>query len=122
DSRPALLQAVGGRVMPERARIRRSKLGGEARARLDRRLREAGNAIHGDGQPDAVPVNGRIMLELVLHDDADRLALPHADFGARDATPVTPDFRVGVRFADDRPARRPGRGLEFRDAWLRGAA
>ena len=48
-----LLQTVGVRVVPERAGIRRRELVGEALARADRRLGEAGNEF-------ADPVIGKL--------------------------------------------------------------
>ena len=57
----ALLQAVSVRVVPECACIRRLEFVAEGLARPDRALGEAGNTVHGNGQPDAVPVNRRVL-------------------------------------------------------------
>ncbi len=52
--RPSCCEAVGVRVIPERAGIRRREFVGETLARPDRRLRDAGHSVHRFGQPDAV--------------------------------------------------------------------
>ena len=101
------------RVVPERAGVRRRELVGEALARPDRRLGEAGNAIHGDGKPDAVPVNGGVFCKPVLYGDTDGLALQDAYLRARDTAVVAPDIGTTRRLADDRQSRPRRDELEF---------
>jgi hypothetical protein len=103
------------RVVPKRAGVRRRELVGEALARPNRRLGEAGNTVHGNGQPDAMPVNRSVLCELVLHGDTDGLALRHAYLRAGDTAVVAPDIGIQSRRADDGRSRRRRGEFEFPD-------
>ncbi len=52
-------------VKPKRTGIRRGKVVIEALARLDWRLSQVGDAIHGIGQPQAVPMYDRRLMEII---------------------------------------------------------
>src|SRR5260370_509228 len=69
-----LLQAVGMRVVPERAGIGRREFVDEFVARADRRLGDARDAVHADGQADAMPMNRCVLVQLVVDDDRDRFS------------------------------------------------
>ena len=99
-----LLQAVGMRVVPEGAGIGRRELVDERLAWPDRRLRQARNAVHGVRQPDAVPMHRRVLVEPVLDDDADGLALAKRRCGTGNSAVIGPD--LGVAF----PCHRNGGG------------
>ncbi len=107
-SPPELLQAVGVRVVPERAGVGRRELIGEALARSDRRLSEPRHAVHSKREPDSMPMNGGVLLEPVFDCDADRLALPHPNLRTRDVACVTPNISMRMRRANERPSRRRG--------------
>jgi hypothetical protein len=94
------------RVVPVGAGIRHIELVEELHARRDRRLREVGHAIHRVRHAQAVPVHGRLLVEAVLDDDAQALALAHPDLRARHRAVVGPDGGLGVRGADEVRAGR----------------
>src|SRR5882724_6981923 len=62
------------RVIPEGAGIRRPELVDEFGARLDRRLRQIGHAVHGVRQADAMPVDAGVLGKPVDQADAQRVA------------------------------------------------
>lgn len=66
-------------VVPVGACIRRDKVVEEGLSRLDRLLGEVGNAVHRVWQADAVPVDGRLLVELVFDSDPQTIALPHSE-------------------------------------------
>src|SRR5262249_55457648 len=98
-----LLQPVNVWMVPERACIGRRELIDKTLTGLDRFLAETWNAVHGDRQPDAVPMYRCRFFELVFDDDTDGLALPHADLRPGNAAVVAPDVRLGARLTDKRP-------------------
>src|SRR6266545_6240837 len=66
-------------MVHECADVRGRKLVDEALPRLNRRLRDRRDAVHRVGHMQAVPVNDRRLLELILDRHADGVALGHAD-------------------------------------------
>jgi len=70
-----LLEAVGMRVVPERAGVRRREFVNEAVAGADRRLGKAGHAVHGVGHADAVPMDRCVLTQRIVHHDAHGPAL-----------------------------------------------
>ena len=71
------------RVVEERAVLPQGELVGEAPARFDLGLADAGHAVHLDGHLEAVPVHGGGLGEAVLEQDADAIALHDLDRRAR---------------------------------------
>ncbi len=103
DQRPdqptaQLFAAADVRVIPIATGIRHTELVIEIFARLHWQLRNVWHAVHLQRQADAMPVNGRLDRQLVDEAQAQPLALPHPQFGARRRT-----------------AKRPGRCLVARD-------
>ena len=84
------------------ARIGRRELVDKAFAGLDRRLGQARHAVHGVRQADAVPVNRGVLVQPVLDDDADRLALPQAQHGAGYGTVIGPYSNLAAVRAGER--------------------
>lgn len=95
-----LLEATLVRVVPEGAGIDRVKLVDECLARADRPLRQVRHAIHTVRQPDAVPVDGGLLVEAVLNENPQALALAHANLRAGDEAIVAPRQCLAVRFRD----------------------
>src|SRR6266542_676801 len=85
------------------------KLVRERRSRGDRRLREAGDAVHRVRHRDPVPVDGRRLREFVVEDDADPLAFAYSDLTAAAHAVVPPDRAAPERPKVDvlRPSRAP---------------
>ena len=103
---PDLLEAALMRVVPVGAGIGDVELVDEGLAGRDRRLGQVRHAVHGVRHPHAVPMDGRLLLELVLDGDAQTLALPNPDLRARDRAVVGPDGGLGYERADEvRPPR-----------------
>ena len=63
------------RVIEVGAFLLQSEFVDETAAGEDRVLREAGAAVHGEGDIETVPVHGGGLGEVVVHDDADAVAL-----------------------------------------------
>ena len=88
-------------VVPESTRIGARKLVSECFAGRDRLLREMRNAVHGVGQPDAMPVDRRFHVQRVLDLDAQALALAVAKLRTRHGAVVVPQIGGGVAGADE---------------------
>ncbi len=98
----AAIDLAGGMgVVPEGARIGRAEHVVEARAGRDRRLGEVRDAVHGIGQPDAVPVDAGRLGKLVHEPDAELLAALEPQRRARCGTAIAPARRLSLA------ARRP---------------
>ena len=110
EAAPDLLEAALMRVVPVGAGIGDVELVDEGLTRCDRLLRQMRHAVHGVRHAHAVPVDGRLLLELVLDRDADVLALAHPDLRARNRAVVGPDGGLRIRGADE--VRSPGTGDE----------
>src|SRR5689334_10722834 len=80
------------RVIPKCSCIRRRALVDESLTGFYRSLAEPGSAIHRVGKPDAVPVYGRFLRQIVADNHANGLSLLHAQFRSRNAIAVAPDF------------------------------
>ena len=107
DQRPVeaaadLLETALMRVVPVGAGVGDVELVDEGLARRDRPLGQMRHAVHRVRHAQAVPMDGRLLRELVLDRDAETLALSYPDLRARNRTVVGPDGGLGVR------ARRRG--------------
>ena len=80
------------RVIEVGAFLLQSELVDETAAGEDRVLREAGAAVHGEGDIEAVPVHGGRLGEMIVHDDADAVALNDLDGGAGGGAVVAPEI------------------------------
>ena len=105
-----LLEAALVRVVPVGAGVGHVELVDEGLAGCDRLLGQMRHAVHGVRHAQAVPVDGRLLGELVLDRDAETLALTDPDLRARNRAVVGPDGGLGVRGADE--VRSPGTGNE----------
>ena len=110
------------RVVHERAGVPQVELVDPRLPAGDRRLIEAGHAVHAVGQDQPVPVHGRRLGQPVGHVDPDAVPLDGLDRRARRAAVVAPDARSHARrefvlelLGDqvthlDAVSRRPGQG------------
>ena len=80
---------------------------GEAVARLDRRLRQAGNAVHGVGQADPVPMHGRVFPKPVFDPHPEGLALRDAQRRTGRGAVVGVDVGRGAPLAEQSHAGGP---------------
>ena len=91
-----LLKAIGVRVVPKRAGVGRGELVGKACAGLDRRLSQAGHAVHGVGQADAVPMNRGVLIEGIGYKDTCRRTLPNAQDRSGCMAIIGPNIHFGT--------------------------
>jgi hypothetical protein len=87
-----LLVRADVRVVPERPRVWHDEIVGKHFARLDRRGHH-GVSIHVDGHPDPVPVNTRLLREIVVEVYDEPLASARADERAGHRAVVGPHRR-----------------------------
>ena len=119
---PELLQTIGVRVIPEGAGIGRREFVNEAFAGADRFLRQAGHSVHRIRQADAVPMDCRVLAELVGDDDPRRLALPNTDFRTGHGGVIGPHSGIRMAAAGQVDRRRLGGEPIFLDLRSREAA
>ena len=100
-----LRRRVRVRVIPVRAGVAQLELVAELAAGLDRRLRDAGRAVHLVRHAQAVPVDRRRLGQRVLEVDDDAIAELGAHHRARHGAVIGPRRR-----------RRAGQDLDVRDA------
>ena len=81
---------IGVRVIHERAGTRCNELIDESLARPDRRLVQPGNAIHAIGQALAMPVNTRMLGQVVGDEEAHLVAFDDFDRWSRRLAVVAP--------------------------------
>ena len=95
---------VGVRVVHEGAALRGSELVDESLARLDVRLGQPADAVHTVRQQHAVPMDGRVLGQLVGDEDANLVALDAFDGRPRRLAVVAPQMRLhaGSHLAHDR--------------------
>src|SRR5205807_690520 len=79
---------------------------GEALAGVDRLLREAGYPVHCVRQADAVPMDRRVLAELIADHEPNRLALANAQFRAGNSLVVGPHSGIRVSLAGQVDRRR----------------
>ncbi|MNP32924.1 hypothetical protein D3C76_1261300 [compost metagenome] len=75
-------------MVPVAAGVRHPEAVDEAFARLHRRLRDVGHAVHLDGQADAVPVDGGRLVQPVAEAYSQPVALAAAELHARGLSAV----------------------------------
>jgi hypothetical protein len=85
-----LLGAVHVRVVHVQAGVAGDKVVGERLARIDRRLDEGGDTIHGVRDVEPVEVDRGRLVQFVLQADADLIALGDADLGGGDGAAIRP--------------------------------
>ena len=91
-----LLPCALVRVVPEGPGVRRREVVQEVVAWLDHLLGELGHSVHLVLEPDAVPVHGRGLGEIVHQPPGDLRTLRHADRRPWNAPVVSPDGGLGV--------------------------
>ena len=125
DQRPAeapahLYGAVLVRVVPVGAGIGYVELVGEGLAGRDGFLRQVGDAVHGIGHPDPVPVHRRLLRQPILDDGTDALALTHAYLGSGHL--VCEDQTLVSGCGGPTNDARPGAATSEKDLTASGAA
>jgi hypothetical protein len=88
---------VGVRVVHERAALPELKFVDEGLPRLDVRLRHAADPVHSVRQQHAVPVNRRVLGQLVGDEDAHLVAFDRLDCRSRRLTVVAPQVHLHAR-------------------------
>src|SRR5262245_25009383 len=104
------------RMIPEGPSIRRGELVSEAFSWGDGPLSQSGHAIHGVQESYSVPMNGGLLVELVLDHHANRFALPDSEGGTGNHSVIGPHLGLWRALPEQGRSPRPRRETIFADS------